>query len=319
VPIIGGGPAGMSCALWLSNYGLTPVIIEQHADLGGMARSSPYPNQWLLGRPGETARQNALAFANHVGRVGIDTMTGVRPQRLRRAPDGTFVLDLAASAPSTDRSLSCEAVVIATGTRFGGEDWLDRVDGARRLADRVHIGPPWAGEAGAEPGSHVVVIGGGDNAFDVARMLVEKGVRTTVVMRSRLPRAQPRLVERLRRHQATGSAELRACRTVAALDAAGARLRVRLDDGGEIEADHVVLLLGYRPNTDEPWLAELALVKDAHGYLAVDPNMETSCRGIFAVGDVANPAHPCIATAIASGTMAAREIERRFARSARPA
>jgi thioredoxin reductase len=52
---------------------------------------------------------------------------------------------------------------------------------------------------------------------------------------------------------------------------------------------------------------------DAHGYLEVDRNMETSCRGVFAAGDVANPAHPCIATAIASGTIAAREIQRRFA------
>ena len=62
----------------------------------------------------------------------------------------------------------------------------------------------------------------------------------------------------------------------------------------------------------EPWLAELALEQDAHGYLVVDGNMETSCRGVFAVGDVANPAHPCIATAIAAGTMAAREIAQQF-------
>ena len=44
VPIIGGGPAGMSCALWLHNYGLHPVIIEQEAVLGGMAERNPYPN-----------------------------------------------------------------------------------------------------------------------------------------------------------------------------------------------------------------------------------------------------------------------------------
>ena len=103
-------------------------------------------------------------------------------------------------------------------------------------------------------------------------------------------------------------------RTVEALDAAAPRVRVRLDGGGDIEVDHVVLLFGYRPNTNEPWLAELALATDALGYLVVDGNMETSCRGVFAVGDVSNPAHPCIATAIASGTVAARTIEKRLAR-----
>jgi thioredoxin reductase len=41
--------------------------------------------------------------------------------------------------------------------------------------------------------------------------------------------------------------------------------------------------------------------------------METSCRGVFAAGDVANPAHPCIATAIASGAVAARHIAKRLA------
>ena len=40
-------------ALWLHNYGLKPVIIEQADALGGMARLSPYPNAWLLGERGE--------------------------------------------------------------------------------------------------------------------------------------------------------------------------------------------------------------------------------------------------------------------------
>ena len=88
-------------------------------------------------------------------------------------------------------------------------------------------------------------------------------------------------------------AEVLVERTVAALEQAGSRIRVRLNDGGEITVDHVVLLFGYRPNTSEPWIAELALEKDPRGYLVVDGNMETSRRGVFAVGDVANPAHPC--------------------------
>ncbi len=312
VPIIGGGPAGMSCALWLSNYGLKPLIVEQEAALGGMARLSFFRNDWLLGRPGETGRDNADAFARHIRHAGVECLTGARLQRLRRERSGTFALDLALAPAPAIRSLSCRALVIATGTRFRGQDWLDRVPNARRLADRVHVGPPWAAEGGGRPGSHVVVVGGGDNAFDVSRMLVEKGVRTTVVMRSARPRAQPPLVERLRRH--AGMAVVLAGRTVAALDEAGARLHVRLEGGGEIEADHVLLLLGYQPNSDGPWLAELALASDDRGYIAVDADMETSCPGLFAIGDVVNPAHPCIATAIASGTMAARAIQRRSGR-----
>lgn len=315
VPIIGGGPAGMSCALWLANYGLRPVIIEREAALGGMARQSPYPNDWLLGRSGESARENAAAFTRHIERTAVETWLGARPEQLRRERDGSFRLDVSRAGGAV-QLLPSPAIVIATGTAFRGEEWLDQVENARRLAaqGRVHLGPSWVGEPGTDPGSHVAVIGGGDNAFDVSRMLVEKGVRVTVVLRSRLPTARPLLVEQLRKHEASGMARVMVERAVAALDEAGSRVRLRLNGGGGLEVDHVVLLFGYRPNASEPWLAGLALEKDTSGYLVVDGNMETSCRGVFAVGDVANPAHPCIATAIGSGTMAAREIQRRSLR-----
>jgi thioredoxin reductase (NADPH) len=319
VPIIGGGPAGMSCALWLHNYGLNPVIIEKEGALGGMARLTPYPNVWLLGQRGKSGRENAAEFADHMRELGVETWLRARPQRLRRGHDERFRLDIAVAAAPT-RSLSSPAVVIATGTRIAGEEWLDCVENARRVAaaGRLHLGAAAVGEPGVDLGSHVAVIGGGDNAFEISRMLAEKGVRVTVVMRAKAPRAQPLLVERLRPHQAAGMATVMAERTVAALDDSASGVRVRLQGGGEVEANHVVLLFGYRPNTNEPWLAELAPATDALGYLAVDGNMETSCRGVFAVGDVANPAHPCIATAIGSGTVAARAIEKRLARAGAP-
>src|SRR6516225_1041484 len=316
VPIIGGGPAGMSCALWLHNYGMHPVIIEKEGALGGMARLSPYPNEWLLGQRGKSARENAAEFAGHIRDLAIETWLGGAPQRLRREHDRRLRLDVAVAGAAT-RSLSSPLIVIATGTRFAGEEWLNRVENARRVAaaGRLHVGAAAVGELSLDSGSHVAVIGGGDNAFDVTRMLAESCVRVTIVMRSKALRAQPLLVERLHRHQASGMATVMAERTVEALgDGASREVRVRLDGGDDIEVDHVILLFGYRPNTNEPWLAELALATDALGYLVVDGNMETSCRGVFAVGDVSNPAHPCIATAIASGTVAARTIEKRLAR-----
>jgi thioredoxin reductase len=319
VPIIGGGPAGMSCALWLHNYGMHPIIFEKAGALGGMARLTPYPDEWLLGQRGKSGRENAAEFADHIRELATETWLGVVPQRLRREHDGRFRLDVAVAGAPT-RSLSSPAIVIATGTRFAGEEWLDRVGNARRVAaaGRLHVGAAAVGEPGLDLGAHVAVIGGGDNAFDVSRMLAEKGIRVTIVMRSKAPRAQPLLIERLRPNRASGMATVMAERTIEALDAAASRVRIRLDGGGEIDVDHVVLLFGYRPNTNEPWLTELALATDALGYLLVDGNMETSCRGVFAVGDVSNPAHPCIATAIASGTVAARTIEKRLASATAP-
>jgi thioredoxin reductase len=319
VPIIGGGPAGMSCALWLHNYGLRPIIIEQEPALGGMARRSPYPNDWLLGRPDETARDSARAFASHIRKLAIKTWLGVRPQRLHREGSG-FRLEVALADGVDMQSIAAPVLVVATGTRFRGEEWLDAVKEARKLAaaGRVHLGPTAVGEPEADVGSQVAVIGGGDKAFDVSRMLAEKGVKVTVVMRSQLPKARLHLVERLRPYQASGMARVLAGRTVTALADDRGTVRLRLDDGGAIAADRVVLLFGYQPNTDLPWLGELALATDARGYVVIDNNTETSCRGIFAVGDLSNSAQPCIATALASGTMAARQIQTLIGRAATP-
>jgi thioredoxin reductase len=308
VPIIGGGPAGMSCALWLRNYGLRPVIVEQAAALGGMARRNPYPNPWLLGWPGASARDNAAAFARHIAAAGVEAWLEAAPQRLARTDDNNFALDVSVSG--TSRALTCRALVIATGTEFRGDEWLDRVANARALAarGRVHVGPAAVGEPDAALGTHVAIIGGGDNAFDVADILLGRSIEVTIVMRAHSPSAQPRLIEQVR-----GRAEVRASVDVVALDDAGGKVGVRLSDGESFQADSVALLLGYRPNTGASWLTGLNLERNAAGYLRVDGNMETSCRGVFAVGDVANPAHPCVATALASGTMAAREIEKRLA------
>jgi thioredoxin reductase len=311
VPIIGGGPAGMSCALWLKNYGLHPVVIERGAALGGMALRNPYPNPGLLGWPGASSREAAEAFARHIGQAGIEVWFNAVPERIVRTGDGV-ALDLAGD--EVPHTLSCRALTIAPGTEFRGEDWLDRVPTARRWAaqDRIDIGPVGIGEAPPQPGTHVALIGGGDNAFDVAHILLLNGVRVTIVMRAKAPQAQPRLVAKVESHVHGGRAAVLAGRTVVAVSEDSSRIRLQLDSGTSLEADRVVLLFGYRPNTAEPWLNALELQRDADGYLWVGDDMQTSCPGIFAVGDIANPDHPCVATAVAAGTMAAREIARRL-------
>ena len=217
VPVIGGGPAGMSCALWLKNYGLHPVVIEQAAVLGGMAERNPYPNPWLLGWPGATAREAAEAFARHIGQACIEVWFNAAPQRILRAAGGEFALDIAGD--EVPHSLSCRALVIGTGTEFRGEDWLDRVPNARRLARQglVDVGPVAIGESPPQPGTHVALVGGGDNAFDVAHILLRRGVRVTIVMRAKAPQAQPRLVAQIETHIRNGRAAVIAGRTVESL------------------------------------------------------------------------------------------------------
>jgi len=311
VPIIGGGPAGMSCALWLKNYGLHPVIIERRPELGGMQRLSPYPDHWLLGRPDMTSRENAETFARHIERESIETLRGASPARVERQ-SGTFRLDV--TGPDGTRTFESTALVIATGTDFRSAGWLDRVSDARTRAalGRVLPGPAAAGEPDADLGARVLIVGGGDNAFDVASHLVRPDRMVTIAMRSDRPRAQPLLVERVTAQVAAGRAEIRAGAAVQSLTDEPSGIVVRFDDGTSLEADRIILCLGYEPNTREPWIDSLDLRKDRAGYIVVDANMETSCPGVFAIGDVSNPAHPCTVTALAAGSIAAREIQKRL-------
>src|SRR5581483_3889255 len=151
VPIIGGGPAGMSCALWLANYGLRPVIIERAGILGGMAERNPYPNPWLLGWPDATDREGAQAFARHIGKAGIEVWFNAAPQRVVHEGD-TFALDVVGD--EVPRSLSCRALVIATGTECRGAEWIARVPNAQKLQaqGRILVGAAAAGEPGVQLG-----------------------------------------------------------------------------------------------------------------------------------------------------------------------
>src|SRR5262249_18605341 len=96
-----------------------------------MARMTPYPNDWLLGQRGKTGRENAAEFAAHVRELGIEIRLGATLQRLQRE-DAHWRVEVAAEPGA--RSRLGAAIVIATGTRFAGEEWLDGVKNARRVA-----------------------------------------------------------------------------------------------------------------------------------------------------------------------------------------
>ena len=129
----------MSCALWLHNYELKPVIIEREAALGGMARRSPYPNEWLLGRAHESARENASAFTRHMAEISVATWLGAQPRQLRRGQDGSFLLDVEVADPGVcpehEEDRQCDP---RRGGRLGGdrEGWR-----SKDACMRARLGP----------------------------------------------------------------------------------------------------------------------------------------------------------------------------------
>ncbi|HBL66765.1 MAG TPA: NAD(P)/FAD-dependent oxidoreductase, partial [Achromobacter sp.] len=69
--IVGGGPAGASCALWLARLGLSPILVEAGARLGGLAQDNPFADDWIAVLPGVTGQQVAANIDTSVRAANV--------------------------------------------------------------------------------------------------------------------------------------------------------------------------------------------------------------------------------------------------------
>lgn len=315
VAVVGGGPAGMSCSLWLDRLGLKPVLVESGRALGGAQMLSPFENTWFLGTQGTTGQELGHRFSRHIAETGIPTQLECTLSRITRVPDG-FVL------ASAQGEVFVRSIVIATGQRYIGFEAVKAVPGSETLqsAPNVCFNPGATATLRHDPaisGAVVGVVGGGDNALVTAfltgavarhvHLFVRSGIRAFGTNR----RAVHELVDagRLTLHTITGIEQF-------GTDGPTVRMTVGAGDGGqrEVAVDYLCFRLGFQPNTEEcqrllaqGGVGDLELT--GSGHIATDGFLRTSIRRIYAAGDVANPRDPCVATALAQGAIAARSVE----------
>ncbi len=314
VGIIGGGPAGMSSALWLKQLGLSPHIIERNATLGGQLLKLDRINRWVLGLPGRTSAELAALYAKHVGEEQIPVKCRTEVTAVETA-DGGYRLVLQ-EAGQTPTSLFVHALVIATGVTALGRQLFTTIPGF----DALHA----AGLVGCFPIDHldklaglqgktVAVIGGGDNAHFTVMDVAPVAARTHLLIRSQ-PKAQGKVrnaVKTLIKHGAVSEyreTEVGAFRQGA--DGIGILLTSSGSAPIEIVVDQVFLRVGFTPNTQFlDTLGTLAGIdKQARGYLLTDAQKRTSVPSVYAIGDVASPGLQAVVTAIADGAIAAQAI-----------
>jgi thioredoxin reductase len=311
IVILGGGPSGLSAALWLRNLGFAPCVIETTARAGGLQNLNFLPNDWVLGQTGQTGPMLAARFVDHAAAVGIAVATGSKLKRLEGAA-GHFraVLDGA-------DDFECGALLVATGTRFRSKEVLADVDGVDELPPgRIAYGPYAFDKLSALAGKRVLIIGGGDNAYENARLLVSRAEMVYLALRSR-PQAQQVLVAAVAAAQATGRCRIFHPAQVRKVLECASGVEVTLDGSAHVDSvvvDRIHVLAGYEPNTGflaNAFPSDLysALRFDARGYLMTDGVGRTGAPGIYAAGDVCNPHFPSVVSAVAQGALAARTIE----------
>lgn len=300
--ILGAGPAGLSCANALHSFGLPAVVIERGAEIGGAQRANFHPNLWLLGAPpDEPGHVMTARMAQHFSSLPIALYRQTELVAVRGAP-GRFEVDLI--TPDENLTLVVPTLVVATGTRPRSTAALQTL---AAQTSAVFIGPLNEAARNQLTDCRVLILGGGDNAFDHARMLAEQGCAVTVCARGRF-NARPHFIAdcantpAIHLHEHCGEIPLTAAPT-----------GILADPGlGPATFDAVVCLWGYQPNSEivqhfEPSLRPHRLPA---GHIDTDRWQRTSVNHLYAIGDVTDTPQPSVAVAVAQGLTAARAIER---------
>jgi len=323
VAVIGSGPAGLAAAQQLRRFGHTVVVFEKDERPGGLLRYG-IPD-FKLEKSVLDLRLAQLVAEGVQFRTGIDVGEDVHAEELRSEFDAVCV----ATGAGRARDLSIPGRELA-GIHLA-MDFLTSQN--RRLADDA-----LSGMVDDAHGRRVVIIGGGDTGSDCAGTCLRHGAHSVrqfeLLPQPPLDRADttpwPLWPMQLR----TSHAHEEGCDrewSVATTAFSGEHGRVqrihavrlethRLADGGtkfnqvpgtafELQADLVLLAMGFTGQAKGRLLEDLAVELDGRGNIATDEAHRTRVPGVFVAGDARRGAS-LIVWAIREGRDAADSIHR---------
>ena len=283
ITIIGAGPAGLFALFYAGMRGASAQIVDALQEPGGQL-AALYPEKYIFdvaGYPKILAKDLVKALSEQAAQFNQPTHLGQRITGLREQ-DGHFILETDADRFPT------RAIIIAAG--------IGAFSPRRLPHASAH---PWYGrgiyDVVTDPQDYrdqrVVIIGGGDSAFDWATQLSGIATHVSLVHRSDRFRAHGATVTQFNAEVAAGRATLFTFHELVDVieHAEGERFShiVLKDIKGkttrELEADIVLPMLGFV--SDIGPIAEwgVALEKDE---IVVNQVMETGRAGIWAAGDV---------------------------------
>jgi thioredoxin reductase (NADPH) len=296
VVILGGGPAGLSCAIYSCRGRFSTLLLERMLPGGQVALNDVIEN--YPGFPeGLHGFELADRMTRHAQRFGAQIETAevagidasVHPLRITLAGGETRL---------------ARSLLIATGSRPrrlgvpGEQEFLGRGVSYCATCD----GPLFADK-------HLMVVGGGDTAAEEALFLANIASKVTVVHRRDRLRAARILQERALAHDRIEFlwshvvTEIRGDESVRA-----ARVRqVATGEEREVPVDGIFIAVGTSPATG--FLPADVKLNDL-GFIKTDQDLMTTAKGIFAAGDVRAGAYRQIAFSVGDGALAYRSIFR---------
>lgn len=315
--VVGGGPAGLSAAVYGASEGLSTLLVERQG-FGGQASSSSLIRNYLGFSRGVSGAELARQAHEQAWLFGatyhlMHAATGLR----RRGQD--LVLSTSDGSEMTSR-----AVILATGVSYRRLD----IPGLEELHGVGVFYGAAAAEARGLTGREVYVVGGANSAGQAALHLAKYASRVTLVVRgdSLAASMSDYLVRQI---AATENVAVRLGTEVIEAGGKGQLEFLVLRERARGHTEHVTagglfILIGARPHTG--WLpAEVA--RDEVGFVltgrdlpsgALSPQarqlerppllLETSMPGVFAAGDVRHGAVQRVASAVGEGGIAIRLV-----------
>ncbi|MFQ5909528.1 MAG: NAD(P)/FAD-dependent oxidoreductase [Thermoplasmata archaeon] len=185
VVIVGAGPAGIAASMYLKRAGLEPRVFER-AEIGGLLRNAHLVENYPGFPRGIGGQQLIALFREQLIRWRVD----VRMEEVFSTSKDGDVFKVA----SESGEINANSVIVATGTRPKRIDiqGLEEVELSRVFYEVRDIPPTGAGS--------VLIVGGGDAAFDYALNLASRGFYVDVVFRG-TPKCIPLLGERADRSE----------------------------------------------------------------------------------------------------------------------
>jgi thioredoxin reductase (NADPH) len=310
--VIGGGPAGLTAALYTAREGIDTLVIERAA-LGGQAAATERLDNMPGFADGVEGSEFASQLRQQAERFGVELLQAQDVVRIHSR-------DNYRCADTSDGSeYSARAILIATGSRYkrlgvpGEDDFI----GAGIHFCATCDGPFYKGLP-------VAVVGGGNSASEESLFLVKFVEKVILLVRGNELTASQVIREKVLNHP---QIELRFNTEITQFSGAGGKLKevlVRNNLTAEQETIHpagVFVFIGLTPNTgllDEtgakltPWgfvQTGHDLVHDGRKIPAFDGRdptfLETSVPGIFAAGDVRQGSTKQVASAAGEGASAA--------------
>ncbi|HHN81774.1 MAG TPA: FAD-dependent oxidoreductase [Methanomicrobia archaeon] len=295
VVIIGGGPGGMTAALYCVRSNLKTLLIEKEILGGYMAYASVIENY-----PGFPDGIKGIELAQRIAEQVKRTDVEFKYATVKNVDFDSMKIDVG------DEQIEAKTIILSLGLTHKklGVEGEDTFQGRGVVYCTTCDGPLYRSKK-------TVVAGKGIPGITAALYLEEIAESVVLVTPTdELEAKEDIYLDKI----FDSSVEVITNAEVNRLEGSEKLERVVIEyngDGGSeqvLEADGIFVNIGKKPNTE--FLAGTGIDLTKSGYIRVNDKQETSIKGVYAVGDVTNEKYKQVTTAVGDGCKAALNVAR---------